>query len=35
MRYEQVVDKIIQENGVELSTMMKTPCLGAAVGQNP
>ena len=27
MRYEQVVDKIIQENGVELSTMMKTPCL--------
>lgn len=27
MRYDQVVNKIIQESGVEQSTMMKTPCL--------
>ena len=27
MSYEQVVDKIVQEEGVELSTMMSTPCL--------
>ncbi len=27
MRYDQVVNKIIQEDGVEQSTMMKTPCL--------
>ena len=27
MSYDQVVDKIIQEDGVEKSTMMKTPCL--------
>lgn len=27
MSYDQAVDKIIKEVGVELSTMMKTPCL--------
>ncbi len=27
MSYDQVVNKIIQENGVEQSTMMKSPCL--------
>ncbi len=27
MSYEQVVNKIIRENDVEQSTMMKTPCL--------
>ena len=27
MRYDQVVNKIVQEDGVEQSTMMKTPCL--------
>ncbi len=27
MNYYQVVDKIIQEEGVEHSTMMKLPCL--------
>jgi len=27
MRYDQVVNKIIQESGVEQSTMMKAPCL--------
>ena len=27
MSYDQLVDKIIQEDGVEQSTMMKTPCL--------
>lgn len=27
MSYQQVVDKIMQEDGIELSTMMKTPCL--------
>ena len=27
MSYEQVVDTIIQEDGVEQSTMMGTPCL--------
>ena len=27
MRYDEVVNKIIQEENVELSTMMKTPCL--------
>ena len=27
MSYDQVVDKIMRENGVELSTMMRTPCL--------
>ncbi len=27
MGYEAVVGKIIQENGVEQSTMMKAPCL--------
>jgi len=27
LSYDQAVDKIIQEDGVEQSTMMKTPCL--------
>ncbi len=27
MSYDQVANKIIQEEGVEHSTMMKTPCL--------
>lgn len=27
MRYAQIVHKITQENGVEESTMMKSPCL--------
>lgn len=27
MSYEQAVRKVMQENGVEQSTMMKTPCL--------
>ncbi len=27
MSYERAVDKISQEDGVEQSTMMKTPCL--------
>jgi hypothetical protein len=27
MSYEQAVDAILLEDGVELSTMMKTPCL--------
>ena len=27
MRYEDVADKITQENGVTHSTMMKSPCL--------
>ena len=27
MSYDEVVDKILQEEGVEESTMMKTPCL--------
>lgn len=27
MRYDEVVNKIIQEENVELSAMMKTPCL--------
>ena len=27
MGYNEVADKIIQEKGVEKSTMMKTPCL--------
>jgi len=27
MSYDRTVDKIIQEHGVERSTMMKTPCL--------
>lgn len=27
MSYDKAVKKIIQENGVEQSTMMKTPCL--------
>ncbi len=27
MSYDQAVDKVIQEDGVEQSTMMRTPCL--------
>jgi hypothetical protein len=27
MNYDQVVDKIVQTEGVEISTMMKAPCL--------
>ncbi|MFV2058863.1 MAG: hypothetical protein ACC707_20565 [Thiohalomonadales bacterium] len=27
MNYEQVANKIVREEGVERSTMMKTPCL--------
>lgn len=27
MSYEKVVNKIVQEKGVEISTMMKSPCL--------
>lgn len=27
MSYDDVVDKILQEDGVEQSTLMKTPCL--------
>lgn len=27
MSYDQVVSQVLQESGVELSTMMKTPCL--------
>jgi len=27
MRYDQVENKVAQEDGVELSTVMKTPCL--------
>lgn len=27
MSYEEIADKLLQEDGVEISTMMKTPCL--------
>ena len=27
MSYEEVADKMVQEAGVEYSTMMKSPCL--------